>query len=130
MRFHSVLASTSALLLFASVAVCEAAPAPSPAAIGKQQFIRCAACHAMTAKGPAKIGPHLQGLVGRKAGTVAGFRYSPAMARANLVWTEDALDRWLQRPTALVPGTSMAFAGMADAAQRKALVAYLKKPGR
>lgn len=105
-----------------------APPATSEAAQGKRLFLRCSACHALTASAPAKIGPHLQGIVGRKAGAVAGFRYSPAMTASGTVWNEASLDAWLQRPQAVIPGTSMAFAGLTKPADRKALIAYLKKP--
>lgn len=106
-----------------------ATAAPSAdALLGKRVFIRCAACHALSATAPAKVGPHLAGIVGRKAAAVEGFRYSPAMRAANLSWTEADLDRWLQRPASVVPGTIMAFAGLPNPAERKALIAYLKKP--
>jgi cytochrome c len=105
-----------------------AAPAPTSAARGKLIFLRCAACHAITAAAPAKVGPHLQGVVGRASGSVARFTYSPAMRAANLRWDDAMLDRWLTRPAGLVPGTSMVFAGLANADDRKAVIAYLKKP--
>ncbi len=74
------------------------------------------------------MGPHLQGVVGRKSLSVAKFNYSPAMKKANLTWTEATLDKWLQRPSSVVPGTSMVFAGLPNPDDRKALIAYLKKP--
>lgn len=123
------LAVALAALAPALVSPAGAAPAAtSEAALGKRLFLRCAACHTVTAAGPAKIGPHLQGIVGRKAAAVTGFRYSAAMKGSAVVWNEATLDAWLQRPQAVVPGTSMAFAGLAKPADRKALIAYLKKP--
>lgn len=118
----------SGLVALASFSAAFAAPPASDAALGKRLFLRCVACHATSAKTPAKVGPHLQGIVGRKAGAVTGFGYSPAMKASKVVWTEATLDSWLQRPQAVVPGTSMAFAGLPNAADRKALIAYLKKP--
>lgn len=105
-----------------------AAPATTSTARGKILYLRCAACHTLTAQAPSKVGPHLQGVVGRKSGAVANFAYSPAFKKAKLTWDEATLDRWLQRPASVVPGTSMVFAGMPNADDRKALIAYLKKP--
>jgi cytochrome c len=67
-------------------------------------------------------------VVGRPSGSVAGFTYSPAMKKAGLTWTEAQLDKWLTRPAGLVPGTSMVFAGLPNPDDRKAVIAYLKKP--
>lgn len=105
-----------------------AAPAPTSAARGKIIFLRCAACHAMSATAPAKVGPHLQGVAGRASGVVPRFTYSPAMRRANLRWDDATLDRWLTRPASVVPGTSMVFAGLSNANDRAAVIAYLKRP--
>jgi cytochrome c len=95
---------------------------------GRRLYIRCAACHAIAPTTQAKIGPHLQGIVGRRGASVAGFNYSPALRNANIRWDEATLDRWLQRPQAVVPGTTMAFAGMANPADRRALIAYMRRP--
>ena len=105
-----------------------AAPAPNLAAKGKLIFLRCAACHAVSAKAPKKVGPHLEGVVGRQSGSVAGFTYSPAMKKTSLRWDEATLDKWLTRPAGLVPGTAMVFAGLPNPDDRKAVIAYLKKP--
>ncbi len=118
--------------LSSAVAISQSAPtATTPAAEiakGKRLYIRCAACHAVSPTPQAKVGPHLKGIVGRKSAAVAGFNYSPAMRRANIVWNDATLDRWLLRPQAVVPGTTMAFAGMPNAADRRALIAYLRRP--
>ena len=108
------------------VSTVSAAPAANPAVRGKLLFLRCAACHAVSALAPRKIGPHLQGIVGRASGSAAGFPYSPAMQNAKLRWDEATLDRWLTRPAAVVPGTAMVFAGVPDANDRRAIIAYLK----
>ena len=111
----------------AALTAAQSAP-PANNALGKRMYIRCAACHTVSASGPRKVGPHLQAVVGRKAGAVAGFNYSPAMKGSKIVWTDANLDKWLQRPQSVIPGTTMAFAGMAKLEERKALIAYLKKP--
>lgn len=100
------------------------------AAAGKRAFLKCAACHAIAKGAPNKIGPNLFGVVGRKAGTAPGFRYSAAMKAkgAAIKWDAATLDKWLTRPSAVIPGTSMAFGGVPNAAERASIIAYLKKP--
>ncbi|RJF88517.1 cytochrome C [Oleomonas cavernae] len=83
---------------------------------------RCGACHSPDAD---RVGPHHRGVVGRVAGTVEGFAYSPALKAAGLTWTPDLLDRWLTKPAALVPGTRMVFR-VADPADRADIIAYLE----
>ncbi len=101
--------------------------AASMAAQGKRIFIRCGACHSATTP-LNKVGPNLVGIVGRKAASVAGFNYSTPMKAQSFVWTEAKLDLWLTKPSTVVPGTTMAFAGLPKPEDRKALIAYLKKP--
>jgi len=105
-----------------------AAPAGGDAVAGKRVFLRCMACHNVKAGAPNKVGPNLSGVVGSKAAKVAGFRYSAALVKSNITWNEATLDKWLTRPASVVPGTSMMFAGVPNAADRKAVIAYLKKP--
>jgi cytochrome c len=117
-----------AMLLACGVVRAQANPAPADTALlakGKRLYMMCAACHDATASGPARVGPHLSGILGRQAGAVAGYKYSPAMAAKPFVWDEAKLDAWLVKPTAVVPGTTMAYMGMANADDRKALVAFL-----
>lgn len=92
---------------------------------GKAQYARCQTCHAITAGAPKRIGPNLFGIVGKAAGKQPGFRYSPAMSASGITWTPAKLDAYIAKPRDVVPGTSMVFAGMPDAAARKALVAYI-----
>lgn len=111
-----------------------AAPAPAPAdtgplagdaVAGRVVFNRCAACHAID--GPNRIGPHLDGVVGREKASVPDFAYSPALrAMAGQVWTPDALDAFLRNVRGYAPGTKMAFAGIAGAQDRADLIAYLQ----
>lgn len=99
------------------------AQAVGDAARGEQVYARCLACHAL---GTDRVGPRHCGLLGRRAGAVPGFDYSPAMKRSGLVWNEKTLDRFLKNPMGVVPGSSMTYAGVPDATDRKDLVAYLK----
>ncbi|WP_225207432.1 c-type cytochrome [Novosphingobium huizhouense] len=85
----------------------------------------CKSCHAVE-KGKTVIGPSLYGIVGTKAGDVPGYAFSPALKGSGLVWDEATLDKWLENPMKLVPGTRMSYAGQSDPAKRKAIIAYLK----
>jgi cytochrome c len=102
-------------------------PAIEPtAAMGEQVFRRCVACHTIDKGGSNGIGPNLHGIVGRAVASHPGFSYSGAMKAKGGVWDEAALDAYLADPMKTVPGTRMAFAGGIDAADRKALILYLK----
>lgn len=92
---------------------------------GRRAFGQCRSCHAIEA-GVNRVGPSLHAVVGRKAGSVPGYSYSKAMASSGLVWTEEALESYLENPRTHVPGTKMSFAGIDDAQRRKDVVAYLK----
>jgi cytochrome c len=92
---------------------------------GKAAFAACSSCHAVEAGAAAGIGPNLNGVVGRKAGSLAGFAYSEAMAKSGITWTEDELNAFLANPSGKVPGTAMAAGKVADAERRAAVVAYL-----
>jgi cytochrome c len=101
-------------------------PAATTAAGGKPAaFAQCAACHSVEA-GKNGVGPSLAGVFGSKAGSVAGYAYTPANKNSGLTWDEATLDEYLTAPMKKIPGTKMSYAGMADAAQRKAVIDYLK----
>lgn len=109
----------------ATIAAVPAFAQAGDAAKGKVVFARCALCHDVK-PGPKKLGPNLSGLLGKTSGTVAGFAYSPAMQKAKIRWDAKTLDAFLTKPSALVPGNRMAFAGVPNAADRANLIAYLK----
>jgi len=98
-----------------------------PAMRGKLLFLQCASCHNTTPGPSAKIGPSLYGVVGRPAGSLPGYAYSPAMKAQTFVWDEKMLDRWLTKPTDVVPGTAMAFGGVAKDTDRAAIIEYLRQ---
>ena len=97
------------------------------AAAGKDVFKACMACHT-TEQGKNKVGPSLHGVGGRQAAAVDGFRYSGPMkekAAAGLTWTQENLDAYLKAPKEVVPGGTMAYAGLKDDAKRADLIAFL-----
>ncbi len=119
-------------LSIAAVAAALSASMPASAqdvAKGQQIFNRCRACHAVGPAARNKAGPQLNGIVGRKAASVAGFNYSDAMKQAaanGLVWTEPKLTAYLEAPDAFLPGGIMAFAGVKNSGDLRDLVAFLK----
>lgn len=103
-----------------------AADASGNPARGAALFQHCAACHSVEV-GVHLTGPSLSVIWNRRAGTVPGFgRYSDALKHAGISWDAATLDRWLVRPQAVVPGTSMTFPGMENVRQRADVIAYLK----
>lgn len=102
-----------------------AAAATSAAAAAPPMWAVCSACHAV-APGEHGIGPSLAGVFGTKAGAKAGFAYSDAMKSSGLTWNQATLDRYLTDPRGVVPGTTMAYAGLKNDAQRAAVIDYLK----
>jgi cytochrome c len=98
----------------------------APRAAAPAAFAQCAVCHATTANAPKKIGPTLAGVAGKPAATRPGFVYSAALKGSKIVWTDAKLDQFLQGPARMVPGTRMAAAGVSNAANRAAIIAYLK----
>lgn len=94
---------------------------------GERLFLRCRTCHEVAAGKPNKVGPNLHGFWGQKAGHVEGFKYSGALLESGVVWNEETMDAWLARPTSLISGTTMAFVGLPDKADRDALIAYLRR---
>lgn len=92
---------------------------------GKTLFARCAVCHDVK-PGVNRLGPSLAGVAGRKAGAVPGFKYSPAMKGAKVVWNAKALDGYLAGPAKYIPGNRMAFAGLMNPVERANLIAYLQ----
>lgn len=99
------------------------------AANGKKVFVQCQACHVQQ-PGVNRVGPTLHNVVGRKAGTVPGFKYSKGNQSSGVVWTEQNLFVYLKAPRNFIKGTTMAFAGIPDPQKRADLIAFLKSNGK
>lgn len=110
-------------ILLGGLSVTASAAAPDPVR-GAQVYARCLACHALAYD---RVGPRHCGLIGRRAASIPGFDYSPAMKNSGLVWDEKTLDLFLKKPLALLPQTTMTYDGIADAGERSDLIAYLKQ---
>lgn len=94
---------------------------------GQILYVQCRACHTLKAGEPNRVGPNLHGLFGSKTAYVADFKYSESLKAADFVWSATTLDKWLEKPSALVPGTKMAYAGLKNKADRDKLIAYLQQ---
>lgn len=113
----------------AAIAMGAGSAMAADAAAGKDVFKQCMACHTAE-QGKNKVGPSLFGVVGRPAASVDGFKYSKPMqekAAGGLVWTADNLKAYITAPKEVVPGGTMAFAGLKDADKVDNLIAFLSE---
>ena len=99
------------------------------AAAGEKVFAVCKACHQIGEPAKNAVGPVLNGIVGRKAGTFAGYAYSDANKNSGLTWDEPTFREYIKDPRAKVPGTKMIYAGLKDEQKISDLLAYLKQYG-
>ena len=106
-----------------------ASHAAGDAVRGEKKFIECGACHSLK-PGVTTNGPSLAGLFGRKAASVADFRYSAAMRRSGITWDAQTLDQFIADPQKVVPANRMPYAGLPNEADRADLIAYLEKATR
>ena len=115
----------------AMVGIYGPALADGDATKGKAAFAKCGICHQVGPGAKTLVGPELNGIVGRKAASVADYPYSAGMKKLGAdgwVWTEENIDKWITDPKALIPDSPMAlaFAGVPDAGERADIIAYLK----
>ena len=121
---HSLLAAA----LLGVAALGSAAPARAQdAAAGEKVFAQCRACHQVGETAKNGVGPVLNGLFGRAAGTVEGYNYSPANKNSGLTWDEATFREYIVNPRAKIPGTKMVYAGLKDEQRTNDLIAYLKQ---
>lgn len=115
-------------LAAAAMVVFAAAPAMAQdAAKGEKDFVVCRACHQIGPNAKDAVGPVLNGVVGRKAGTYPGYQYSQANEKSGITWTPEELNKYLTNPQQVVPGTKMIFPGIKDEQKRKDIIAYLEQ---
>jgi len=124
MKLSHVAAALAAAVSFA--AMLSPALAEGDAAAGKNLFNQCRACHQIGADAQNSVGPVLNGIVGRKAGTYPDYNYSDANKNSGLTWDEATLDEYIKDPRAKVPGTKMIFPGIKQDDRRANLIAFLK----
>jgi len=122
-RSH-VLGAFAALLMIAP-----AAASAQDVAAGEKSFAKCRACHQIGETAKNGIGPVLNGLIGRKAGSVEGYNYSAANKDSGLTWDEATFREYIKNPKAKIPGTKMVFAGLTNEKEVDDIVAYLKQFG-
>jgi cytochrome c len=126
MKVLNVVFGGVALLAFS-----DAAGAAGDAAKGKADFAKCAICHQVGPGAKTLVGPELNGIVGRKAASIADYTmYSAGMKKlgdSGWVWTEENIDKWIANPKAMIPDSpmSLAFVGIPDAQERADIIAYL-----
>jgi len=94
---------------------------------GRAVFARCASCHQVGPSAHNGFGPQLNGIIGRRAGSLDGYAYSPAMKNAALIWSEKNLKTFLKSPGDTVPGNKMRFWGIGSDSQVADLLAYLRQ---
>ena len=114
---------TAAAILATSAGVAGA----QDVAAGATSFKKCAACHDVGPTAKNKVGPMLNGLDGRKSGTVGGYNYSDANKGSGITWNEESFLDYIKDPKAKIPNTKMAFAGIKNPQQVSDLIAYLKQ---
>ena len=125
-KLSGILGATVMLLMLTLVAQTQGVGDPQR---GAQVFVQCKVCHSLEA-GKNMVGPSLHGLIGRKAGSVPDYAYSPAMKNANVTWNDDTLSKYLVDPKAFIPGDKRVFVGIKDPSKLGDLLAYLNQATR
>jgi cytochrome c len=96
---------------------------------GEQLYVECAACHSFD-NDAEELGPGLQGLFGRRAGSLENYYYSPVLSDSAIVWTADTLNAFIADPQAAIPANRMPYSGMPDPEDRADLIEYLMNAGQ
>jgi cytochrome c len=117
------------LLSAALMAAMPAIAAAQDVGNGKAVFNKCRACHQVGEGARNLVGPVLNGIIGRKAGSVEGYSYSPANKNSGITWDDATFREYIKNPRAKIPGTKMVFAGLNDPKEIEDVLAYLKQFG-
>ena len=112
-----------------ALAASTAAASAQDVAAGEQSFKKCLPCHSVGEGAKNKVGPELNGIDGRKAGTAEGFNYTEANKNSGITWNESVFKEYIKDPRAKIPGTKMVFAGIKNEEEVNNLWAYLKQFG-
>lgn len=115
------------LWMVALFAACSGEAGAQDAAAGEKIFVVCKTCHQIGEGAKSGIGPSLNGVIGRKAGTLQGYSYSAANIGSGLTWDEVTFREYIKDPKAKVPGTKMFYAGLNDEQKTSDLIAFLKQ---
>jgi cytochrome c len=118
-----------AVLAAIALAASTAAASAQDVAAGEQSFKKCLPCHSVGEGAKNKVGPELNGLDGRKAGTAEGFNYTEANKNSGITWDESTFKEYIKDPRAKIPGTKRVFAGIKNEQEVNDLWAYLKQFG-
>jgi cytochrome c len=125
MKVADVIAAT----LLATLALSSTARGEGDAAAGEQSFKKCLPCHAIGPGAKNKVGPELNGLDGRKAGTAPDYSYSDANKNSGITWNKEAFEKYITDPRAAIPRTKMIFPGIKNEKERENLWAYISQFG-
>lgn len=130
------LTATSLILAAAAPALVQAKDQPGDPEAGARVFAKCRACHQVGETAKNNVGPNLNGLFGRRAGSIPGFAYSAANRESDIVWSPENFAAYIRDPKAAMPGNRMVFAGLKSESEIADLIAWLaqfdatgKKPG-
>ena len=118
-----------AVLAALALAASTAAASAQDVAAGEQSFKKCLPCHSVGEGAKNKVGPELNGLDGRHAGSAEGFNYTEANKNSGITWNESVFKEYIKDPRAKIPGTKMVFAGIKNEQEVNDLWAYLKQFG-
>jgi cytochrome c len=127
LKLEEIRPMRSFVLSVALVAASTGAASAQDAAAGERIFAQCRACHQVGPTAKNGVGPVLNGLFGRKSGTIEGYSYSPANKNSGITWDEATFRDYIKDPKAKIPGTKMIYAGLKDEQRITDLVAYLKQ---
>ncbi|MDO8979017.1 MAG: cytochrome c family protein [Afipia sp.] len=115
------------ILVIGAVLLSTVSTSAQDAAAGEKVFAQCKACHQVGETAKNAVGPVLNGLFGRKSGTIEGFNYSPANKNSGITWDEATFREYIKDPKAKIPGTKMIFTGLKNPQQVDDIIAYLKQ---